>query len=163
MEQALTGQAALLVPPSPRKYTFITVPGKTESQPGTPHKYLTPQILSTVSICTDDGANVVKTAWDWTLTHEPSSTSCLYRLVHHSVRIMKLLNIRGLQDFSTFIKIFIPWGCKREVEYVHKIAEMLGRFMSALRWLPFSFLRHDCQGVQALLCALTCARGKYMS
>lgn len=27
-----------------------------------PNKYLTPQILSTVSICTDDGANVVKTA-----------------------------------------------------------------------------------------------------
>lgn len=27
-----------------------------------PNKYLIPHILSTVSICTDDGANVVKTA-----------------------------------------------------------------------------------------------------
>ena len=51
---------------------------------------------------------------------------------------MKLLNIREV--YKIFLRyqrshIFLR-GCKREVGYAHKIAEMLGRFMSALRWLP---------------------------
>lgn len=75
------------------------------------------------------------------------------------VRTMRVLNIREV--YKIFLRyqrshIFLR-GCKREVEYVHKIAEMLGRFMSALRWLPFSFLRHDCQRSAGIaLCSDLC-------
>ena len=123
---------------SPRKYTFITVPGKTESQLGH-HINISSlrffplflfALMMEPMLLKQRETEHLPTSW------VPQAVCTGWYII--PVRIMKLLNIREVYKIFLHYQrshIFLR-GCKREVGYVHKIAEMSGRFMSALKWLP---------------------------